>query len=151
MITEFISSSVDFTRELAGKIAENIQAPAVIALVGDLGAGKTEFVRGFIAGLKGDANQVSSPTFVLWQQYIAPEILINHLDLYRLNSPEEIFDIGLTDVFSAENNITLIEWAEKILPYLSEEIFQVEITHISQTERKIRLLNFPDFDFDFDI
>ncbi|MHA1540763.1 MAG: tRNA (adenosine(37)-N6)-threonylcarbamoyltransferase complex ATPase subunit type 1 TsaE [Alphaproteobacteria bacterium] len=98
------------TINFAKKMTKEIKSPAVIALRGDLGSGKTTFVRGFIQALCGDIP-VPSPTFTLMQEYDSPKGKIVHVDLYRIENPEEIQELGLEDFF--DSAIVFIEWPEK--------------------------------------
>ena len=104
-----MSYSVEETKEIAAKLAETIQNGAIIALKGDLGAGKTIFVRGFCAELGVDPDEVNSPTFTIVNEY--PNS-IYHIDAYRLeNSDPE--DIGIWDYIN-NGKVTIIEWCEYI-------------------------------------
>ncbi len=96
------------TLALGQKAAQTLQAPLVIYLQGDLGAGKTTFTRGLLRGL-GFAGSVKSPTYAIVESYELSCVTINHFDLYRFASPEEWHDAGLDDLF-AEDAIHLIEW-----------------------------------------
>jgi tRNA threonylcarbamoyladenosine biosynthesis protein TsaE len=110
-------TTVASCQSLAKDIAKGITGGEVFALIGHLGAGKTTFVS-FLAKALGAKEQVSSPTFVLMQTYkgkttsIQP-LYIHHLDLYRIDSPEEVIQSGLTEHWGDVNSITLIEWADK--------------------------------------
>jgi tRNA threonylcarbamoyladenosine biosynthesis protein TsaE len=95
-------------RALAGSLA----AGAVILLFGDLGAGKTAFVRGLAEGLGIAPEEVSSPTFTLLQEYRGGRLPLFHADLYRLNNPREIEELGLEEI--AEAGVLAIEWADKL-------------------------------------
>jgi tRNA threonylcarbamoyladenosine biosynthesis protein TsaE len=99
------------------ELAKKIHAPAIIFLEGQLGAGKTTFVRGLMRGF-GYTGAVKSPTFTLIETYSLPDKEILHADLYRLKEPSELEAMGFRDYFT-DNSIVLIEWAshaEKILP-----------------------------------
>lgn len=105
------------TENTAAALAKKIHAPAVIFLEGQLGAGKTTFVRGFLRGL-GYTGVVKSPTFTLIETYSFKDQQITHMDLYRLKNADELEALGFRDYFT-EDHIILIEWAsrvEKILP-----------------------------------
>ncbi|MBM3597397.1 MAG: tRNA (adenosine(37)-N6)-threonylcarbamoyltransferase complex ATPase subunit type 1 TsaE [Alphaproteobacteria bacterium] len=104
------------TRRLAAKLAAVARPGDVIALSGDLGAGKTSFARGFIHALAGRAVDVPSPTFTLVQTYEAAGLTIWHVDLYRIERAEEARELGLEEAFA--DAIALIEWPERLGRYL---------------------------------
>ena len=103
------ADTIGIARDLAGRLP----ARAVVLLVGELGAGKTAFVRGLVEGAGGDPDQVSSPTFVLIQEYDGPRT-VYHVDLYRLGAPE-VDDLGPhLDELMARDGIVAIEWADRL-------------------------------------
>jgi tRNA threonylcarbamoyl adenosine modification protein YjeE len=101
----------DATAALATRLAALAQPGDVIALKGELGAGKTSFARAFIRARGGD-EAVPSPTFTLLQSYDLPEGTVWHFDFYRLRAPEEAWELGIEDAFA--NGIALIEWPERL-------------------------------------
>lgn len=104
------------TLALGQRLAKLLQPGDVVALYGDLGAGKTTFSRGLIQALLGDDMEVPSPTYTLVQTYETPTTAIWHFDLYRIKHPEELYELGFDD---ALQDIALIEWpdhAGKLLP-----------------------------------
>ena len=106
----------DATTLLARDIASRLGKRDVILMDGDLGAGKSFFTRALIRHLTHDPDLVvPSPTFTLVQTYEAPTWFISHFDLYRLENPEQIFDIGFEDALAS--GLTIIEWPEKLGPY----------------------------------
>jgi tRNA threonylcarbamoyladenosine biosynthesis protein TsaE len=106
------------TLDLAKEFAATLAPGDIVALYGDLGAGKTEFVRG-VCDFFQVGDIVSSPTFTIINSYIGvlppdeDEIKMYHLDLYRINSPKELQEIGFDECLAAQDSIKLIEWAEK--------------------------------------
>lgn len=104
------------TEEIAAKLAGKLEAPAVVFLEGQLGAGKTTFVRGFLRAL-GHQGRVKSPTFTLVETYEVANNHIAHFDLYRLKNPSELEMMGCRDYFEADS-ICLVEWASMAGGYL---------------------------------
>ena len=130
---EKISISNENTKKIAYEYAKTLKKGDVVILSGDLGAGKTEFVKGVAEyfGLDG----VTSPTYAYLNIY---GDLLYHYDCYRLSSGEDAEMLGLTDYFNGDN-ICLIEWAENIQDALPENVKKVTILKTSQTQRKIIL------------
>jgi len=140
---EIVTSSQEETIELASEIATKLKGGEILALTGELGAGKTVFSKGLAKALGVEAN-VISPTFNLVKSYKIEKKDSNikqflHADLYRLNSREEAIDIGFLDDFSKEDTICLIEWADKFKNIFPEQTVWVEIEHIENDKRKITI------------
>lgn len=110
MSPETRTNSEDETSAVGEQLARTLQPGDVVLLFGELGAGKTAFVRGLARGLGGAPDDVSSPTFTLIQEY-SGHITLYHVDLYRLE-PKEIPDLGLEDL-TAGNGVVAIEWADR--------------------------------------
>jgi tRNA threonylcarbamoyladenosine biosynthesis protein TsaE len=116
-------------------------------LYGDLGAGKTAFVRGLAEGLGVAPAEVSSPTFTLVQEYRGGRVTLVHVDLYRLDDPREIDDLGLEEI--GADAVLSIEWAEKLegtarlMPSRSEQIVEVRLSHGDGDVRTIAITNSP--------
>ncbi|MBI4185101.1 MAG: tRNA (adenosine(37)-N6)-threonylcarbamoyltransferase complex ATPase subunit type 1 TsaE [Proteobacteria bacterium] len=130
------------TARLAGRLARLAGRGDVIALRGELGAGKTAFARAFIAALAARAGlappEVPSPTFTLVQGYTLGEVEVWHFDLYRLGRPEEAFDLGIEEAFAGA--ISLIEWPERLGPLLPEARLEVELRFAgAPSARRVRL------------
>ncbi len=130
----YISHDEAETLEIAASLARNFTPGTVVALTGDLGAGKTVFVRGVARSL-GASDRVTSPTFVLIHEYRG-EIPLYHMDLYRLNSKREILAIGVEDYFYSDG-ISLVEWAEKLEDLLPEDAVRIKISHLDDRFRQI--------------
>jgi len=107
----------------------------VIALVGDLGAGKTRLVQGLARACGVTDEDVTSPTFTLIHEYHG-RILLRHCDAFRLRRPEEFADLGLDELF-AEDGVALVEWADRVEGYLPRDHVRVQITAEGATERTI--------------
>ncbi len=133
----FISHSPADTEALGERFGRAAQTGLVIALSGDLGAGKTQFVRGLARGL-GIAGRVHSPTFTLVNEYGGGRLKLFHLDLYRLETAEQILSAGIEDYLSPDG-VSVVEWAERIadcrLPIADLKNVKIEI--LNETERKI--------------
>jgi tRNA threonylcarbamoyladenosine biosynthesis protein TsaE len=124
------------TSALASDFARSLSAGAVVLLSGDLGAGKTAFVRGLAEGLGIDPGLVSSPTFTLIQEYRGGRLPLHHVDLYRLRSIE-VDDLGL-DELTLEEGVTAIEWPDR-LPYEWPSVVHVRIEHGDGDARTIQI------------
>lgn len=128
---KFEIATINELKKVAQTIAGILQAGDVLSLRGDLGAGKTTFVQA-IAKAMGIHETVTSPTFSLVNYYEGTPPLW-HLDLYRLEAPQELEDIGYEDYFYPENAITFIEWAEKADYYLPDDVYEIDIIHEENT------------------
>lgn len=127
------------TKNLAKKLAGKIKS-GVVALTGELGAGKTTFVQGFANGL-GIKEKIISPTFVLIRQHKIPksENTLFHIDLYRLENLKDLKQLGLEEILFNPNNIVLIEWAGKIKSLLPKNAVWVFLEIFNQNSRKISI------------
>lgn len=134
---EYITKSADETRLLAKKLAQWINH-GVIALTGDLGAGKTTFVQGFAKGL-GIKDKIISPTFVLMRSHKIPKSkkILFHIDLYRLEKISQFKDIGIEELLNDLNHLILIEWAEKIKKILPKNTTWINFKSLDENTRKI--------------
>jgi tRNA threonylcarbamoyladenosine biosynthesis protein TsaE len=131
-----VTRSEQETADVGRALAARLGAGDVVLLFGDLGAGKTALVRGLAEGLGIDRAEVSSPTFTLVQEYHGGRVLLMHVDLYRLNDPREIDDLGLEEL--AESAVLAIEWAEKLARRPGGAI-TVRLEHGAGDERTITI------------
>lgn len=134
MTGEFASASEADTRAIAGRLAAQLQPGAVVLLSGDLGAGKTAFVRGVAAGLGLDPDAVTSPTFTLVHEYRGGRLPLVHVDLYRLDSAD-LDEIGIDEEL-AGRGVVAIEWPERLSSVVSGAI-GVEIRDEGDQRRSI--------------
>lgn len=131
---KYISKTEKETYQIAAKIAKKLKGGEIIALEGELGAGKTTFVKGLAKALKVK-QRVTSPTFVLMKVYECrmPKSEIRnlvHVDCYRLDEPQELFYLGIEEYLNKKDTVVAIEWADKIKRYLQKfkKIIWVKIT-----------------------
>lgn len=129
------TNSESETAAVGRDLASHLMSGAVVLLTGDLGAGKTAFVRGMAEGLGVDPNEVSSPTFTLIQEYRGGRLTLTHVDLYRLQSIE-VDDLGLDEMVLT--GISAIEWPDR-LPRAFEDAVHVWIDHGQEDERRITI------------
>lgn len=135
LLKVYESTGPQETHALALHFAKTLCVNAVVALKGDLGAGKTAWVRGMAEGLGLDPRDVSSPTFTFLNVYPSDPILY-HFDLYRLPRPEEFYRAGFDDYLTA-GGICCVEWAEKI--DLPPDAYQIVISYTGQNTRHIHI------------
>jgi tRNA threonylcarbamoyladenosine biosynthesis protein TsaE len=135
------------TAALGRELAAALSAGDVVLLVGDLGAGKTAFVRGLAEGLGVHRDEVSSPTFTLVQEYRGGRLPLFHVDLYRLNNSREIDDLGLDEI--ADDGVLAVEWAEKLTgdARLKPSRYIVRIQHGAEDVRTIEITSSPTHQF----
>lgn len=122
------------TCAVAAELSEHLKVGDIVALDGTLGAGKTAFARALINALPGTAEDVPSPTFTLVQTYQRGDAEIWHFDLYRLDDPEDAFELGIEDAFA--DAISLIEWPDKLGPYLPGRHLRVILAQGSESDTR---------------
>ena len=132
---EYISNSAQETEALGERLAARLRPGDVIAYTGDLGAGKTAFTRGLARGL-GVADRVTSPTFTIVNEYEGGRLPLFHFDLYRMNSPEELFDIGWED-YLARGGVCAVEWSENVADALERDTVRVDIRRGGEESRRV--------------
>jgi tRNA threonylcarbamoyladenosine biosynthesis protein TsaE len=126
-VTTAYTSNAGQTQALAAAIAEVCIPGDLLVLVGDLGAGKTAFTQGFGRAL-GVTAAITSPTFTLANEYDGDDVLIHHLDVYRIEQLDEVRDLALSELLDGDA-ITLIEWGDAILPALPNDYLEVRLTY----------------------
>lgn len=141
MSYEVETHSAAETEALGERLARALNAPAIVLLSGELGAGKTAFVRGMLCGLDAPPEvRVTSPTYVLLHSYKGGRATLHHIDAYRLGGGADEFEAsGLMECFDDATGIVCIEWPEKLAGYAWPEHVRVEIEHSEPTVRQIRM------------
>jgi tRNA threonylcarbamoyladenosine biosynthesis protein TsaE len=139
MAATVITAGERETLDVASSFAGTLVPGDVVALTGDLGAGKTVFARG-VARTFGVTAEVTSPTFTLIHEYHCSPPLY-HMDLYRMDSIDEIRNIGVEDYFYGDG-VCLVEWAEKLGELYPAEAIKVEIKHLGGDRREITIERF---------
>ena len=135
-IMEYITNSEKETETIGEQFGRRVKDGTVVAMYGDLGAGKTAFVRGMARGMGIDAR-VSSPTFTIVNEYLGERTLI-HFDMYRLGSADELFDIGWED-YLARGAVCAVEWSENVEDAFFGDEVRLTIEKLSDTGRKITI------------
>ncbi len=132
-----ITGSAEETMALAGDLARRLKDGDVVALVGPLGSGKTTFVKGLAQGLLIPA-EVLSPSFILARTYQGPRTL-HHLDLYRVQHPQELLEVGLHELLPPERGVTTVEWADRFPDLIPRDAIWVFFEHVGENRRKITI------------
>lgn len=123
---KYITTSYEDTQRLGAKFASTLKAGDIVTLDGDLGAGKTAFTSGLVAGMMCE-DTVTSPTFTIVNEYRKGKVPIFHFDVYRLTSMDDLYDIGWDD-YLVQNGIIIIEWADVIKSELDYPYVEITIT-----------------------
>jgi tRNA threonylcarbamoyladenosine biosynthesis protein TsaE len=135
-VRQFKTHSDEETRALGRELAQLLPEQGVVLLIGDLGAGKTTLAKGIVEGRNAaSVDDVSSPTFTLIHEYGDP-VKVYHVDLYRLDTAEEVSRLGLEELFDRPA-LTLIEWGERFPELLPAERAEIRLKHLTEDQREI--------------
>ena len=135
---EHVSRSVADTERIAADLARTLTPNTTLAVHGDLGAGKTQFVRGLLVGLGGNPRTVSSPTYVLLNIYDTGHLPLFHLDAYRVAGPEDFDAIGFTELLE-QGGVVVVEWADRVTDLLPPDTIHIRIEPTDPTTRRITI------------
>ncbi len=135
LVGVFKVASIAETYDLAEKLAEELRGGEIILLSGDLGAGKTTFTKGLAQAL-GVTEEVTSPTFTIMNVYESGRLKLNHLDMYRIENADEIYELGVSECF-ADDTVTVIEWNK--FEDLDGKIISIDIKSLGETEREFSI------------
>lgn len=137
MQSEYQVDSVEETWAVAKELAKELKSGDVVCLEGDLGAGKTTFTQGLAAAL-GVPGRVTSPTFCIVQEHKSENVLLVHMDLYRLHGEEDVEAIGWED-YLARGAIFVIEWPERAGSLIPQSARRVEFRHLGEERRLVAI------------
>ena len=132
----FLSSSPEQTEQIGAALARRLMPGAVIAYLGDLGAGKTAFTRGLARGL-GCSEQVTSPTYTIVNEYLSGKMPLFHFDMYRLSCADDLWDIGWED-YLERGGVCAVEWSENVAEAM-EDAITVRIEKLGEESRRITI------------
>ena len=132
------SGSVAQTERIAAELARAFTGGECVALDGELGAGKTQFVRGLVRGLGGPHRAVSSPTFVLLNVYPGGRLPVYHLDAYRVSGAEDFEAIGFGELLE-QGGVVVVEWSERVAGLIPPEHVSVRIETVDEGRRQITI------------
>jgi tRNA threonylcarbamoyladenosine biosynthesis protein TsaE len=135
-LTSLTATTPEQTAAAGEALGRTLRAGDVVALYGELGAGKTCFVQGLVRGLEV-GTQATSPTFVLVNEYRG-RLPVHHVDAYRTSSLTELMDLGLLDLFGGDG-VTLLEWADRAEPLLPGRAIRVRIEGLGDEPREVRI------------
>lgn len=134
----FISTSVAKTHAIAAELAQSLAPGDCLALDGELGSGKTQFVHGLVEALGGNSASVCSPTFVLLNIYETPRLRVFHLDAYRISGADELAAIGFDELL-AQKGLVVVEWAARVADLLPPHRWQAHFYHQGDKRRRIEI------------
>ena len=135
---KFVSCKLEDTFDIAKEVASLAGLPAIILLKGDLGAGKTHFVKGLALAL-GSSDNVTSPTFTIMNEYLSGKCPIYHFDMYRLSSSDDARNLGFEEYFDFNTlkGISVVEWPENTEGLFPQNVLEVEITKGAEPNQRI--------------
>ena len=137
-LADHVSHSPEETQQVAAELARTLAPNSTVALHGNLGAGKTQFVRGLLMGLGGNPRTVSSPTYVLLNIYETGRMPLFHLDAYRIGGADDFEAIGFSELFE-QGGVVVVEWAQRVAELMPAETIHVYLAPVGENVREIRI------------
>jgi tRNA threonylcarbamoyladenosine biosynthesis protein TsaE len=134
----FLAHSEADTDRLGGMLADVLTPGTVVALIGTLGAGKTRLVQAVAAALGNPHDEITSPTFVLVNEYLAGRMPVYHFDTYRLKDEDEFLELGPEEYFTGQG-VTFVEWADRFAELLPASYLKIDIASVGETEREFTI------------
>jgi len=136
-----ITKNEEETKELAKKVAEKVKKGGVVCLFGDLGTGKTTFTKGFAQALGIDSFSIKSPTYTYIRDYELGKNHLYHVDLYRLETVDELLLQEIEEFLINKNNIMIIEWADKLKDHLPKDRIDICLEYLDENSRKVTIFD----------
>ena len=136
----FHSDSVEQTEAIASELAARLRGGECIALSGEMGVGKTQFVRGLVRGLGGSSRSVSSPTYVLLNVYPGGRLTTFHLDAHRVSGADDFDAIGFPELLE-QGGVVVVEWPQRVAPLLPNRHISVHISAIASMQRIVDVVH----------
>lgn len=136
-----ITNSPEETEKLGEEVANSLEKQNLVFLFGNLGSGKTTFAKGFAKGLR-IAERIISPTFIIIREHEIKNRKFYHIDLYRIQSPDDIRGLGLKEILSDEKNIVLVEWAEKLKNILPRKRIELHFEDLGENKRRVDIKSY---------
>ena len=134
---QFITHSAEETTKLGYRLAGELGPPKLVVLTGNLGTGKTTLIKGIAEGFRAASKEsVTSPTFTLIHEYRGPDVIVYHIDLYRIDTQRELDTLAVDDLFD-QNSVLLIEWGEKFERFQRELDVEITIERLGENDRKV--------------
>lgn len=138
---KIITKKSDETKKIGLNFAKKLKPGDVLLLFGDLGAGKTTFTQGLAEGF-GIKDRILSPTFVLQRMHEIKKgkiKMLNHIDLYRIEEPTQIENIGLMEIFEDKQSVTVVEWADRLKDFSPKKGYKIKFIYKGEREREISI------------
>ena len=134
------TNNFEETQDLGKEFAKTLKGGETVALYGNLGGGKTTFTQGLALGL-GIKKRIISPTFIIIRTYALRPKTFYHIDLYRIETADDIRGLGIDEIINNSNNIVVVEWAEKMKNFLPKERIDIYFEYLDENKRKIKFIN----------
>lgn len=134
----YTSHSIEETFAFGAKLAQVLQPGDIVALFGEMGAGKTHLVKGMVTVWGINPDSVGSPTFTIVNEYNGANFPVFHFDAYRISHPDAFIEMGFEDYFFGDG-LCVVEWPENVAALLPPETLRIRLDHISPTERRFSL------------
>jgi len=134
----FITTNTEQTQELALDLAKKLKSGDFLAFFGDLGSGKTTFIQGLAKSL-GVKRRIISPTFIIVRTYLINSGTFYHIDLYRTQSKDDLFGLGIDQIVQDKTSIVAIEWAEKMGDMLPQKRIELHFKNLAENKREIKI------------